>query len=196
MLAVDPESREPRTASRPIWHGCCISSLRRKKTAKNVGAKEPRRSDFLVTYWETEMMNTNSALVQMNRLRDELDRVFGVDTSAWTRAISHPPVNVWEDDNNLYLEAEVPGLVMDDLEIYVHDGDELSIKGVRREKEIHEGKWRRQERSYGEFSRSFKLAGDFDVENVSAELKHGLLTITLPKSEAVKPRKIEVRSSE
>ncbi len=141
-------------------------------------------------------MNTNSAVAQMNRLRDELDRVFGVDTSAWTRPVGHPPVNIWEDDNNLYLEVEVPGLVMDDLEIFVHDGDELSIKGVRRETEIGEGKWRRQERSRGEFSRAFKLSGDFDVDKVSAELKHGLLTVTLPKSEAVKPRKIEVKSSE
>ena len=140
------------------------------------------------------MMSSHSALAQMNRLRDELDRVFGVDTQQWARTTAFPPVNIWEDENGFYVEAELPGLSMDDLEIYIHDGDELSIKGVRKESEI-EGTWRRQERGHGEFSRTFKLSDVVDVQKVSAELNNGILTITLPKSEAVKPRKIEINAS-
>jgi HSP20 family protein len=138
------------------------------------------------------MMNTHSALAQMNRLRDELDHVFGADALHWARAVAHPPVNIWEDENGFYAEAELPGLSMEDLEIYIHEGDELTIKGVRKQAEI-EGTWRRHERVYGEFSRKFKLPDVIDVEKVSAELKDGILTIALPKIEAVKPKKIEVK---
>ena len=140
------------------------------------------------------MMSSHSAVAHMNRLRDELDRVFGIDTTQWTHA-AYPAVNIWEDDNGFYVEAELPGLSMDELEIYVHDGDELSIKGHREATEI-EGGWRVKERSEGDFSRTFKLPDTVDVAKVSAALKHGVLTVTLPKSEAVKPRKIEVRSAE
>ena len=139
-------------------------------------------------------MSTHSALAQMNRLRDELDRVFGVETPHWGRAAAYPPVNIWEDENGFYVEAELPGLSMDDLEIYIHDGDELSIKGERKLPEV-DGTWRRRERGHGEFSRTFKLSDVVDVAKVEAELNNGVLKITLPKSEAVKPRKIEVKVS-
>ena len=107
------------------------------------------------------MLNTHSALAQMNRLRDELDRAF--TTTNWTRADVFPPVNVWQDESSLYVEAELPGLKMDDLEIYIHDG-ELSIKGSRPKVELENAQWLRQERGHGEFSRTFKLNLDIDVE--------------------------------
>ena len=137
-------------------------------------------------------MNTHSALSQMNRFRDELDRVFGADAMQWARPVAYPLVNIWEDENGFFVQAEVPGLTMEDLEIYIHEGDELTIKGVRKQTEI-EGTWRRHERAFGEFERTFKLADVIDIEKVSAELKDGILKITLPKSEAVKPKKIEVK---
>ena len=140
------------------------------------------------------MMSSHSALAQMNRLRDELDRVFGVDPQSWAKPVAFPPVNIWEDDNGFYVEAELPGMSMDDLEIFINEGDELSIKGVRKLAEI-EGSWRRKERGHGEFSRAFKLSDAVDIEKVSAELKDGILTVSLPKSEAVKPKKIEVKVS-
>ena len=138
------------------------------------------------------MMTSHSAMAQMNRLRDEWDRMFGVESQSGAQAVAYPPVSIWEDDNGFYVEAELPGLSMDDLEIYINEGDELSIKGVRKLPEI-EGTWRRQERGHGEFSRRFKLSDAVDVQKVAAELKDGVLTITLPKSEAVKPRKVEIK---
>ena len=138
------------------------------------------------------MLNTNNAMVQMNRLRDELDRVFGLDSAAWNRPGAFPPVNVWEDENSFYLEAELPGMTIEDLEIFVHEGDQLTIKGVRVLPAMEGATLRRRERGHGEFSRTFKLESDVEVEAVSAELKHGVLTVTLPKSEKVKPRKIAI----
>ena len=138
------------------------------------------------------MLNTQSALAQMNRLRDELDRVFGLDNASWSRPGAYPPVNVWEDDNHFYLEAELPGMSVEDLEIYVNEGDQLSIKGNRKPSEIEGATLRRRERGYGEFHRTFKLDSDVDVQHVTADFKHGVLTVTLPKSESVKPRKIEI----
>lgn len=137
-------------------------------------------------------MNTHTAMAQMNRLRNELDRVFGMEPNGQARPVAYPPVNIWEDENGFYVEADLPGLSMDDIEIFLHDGDELSIKGVRQPTEI-DGVWRRRERGNGEFSRTFKLSDLVDVDKVSAELNHGVLTVSLPKSEAVKPRKIEVK---
>ena len=139
------------------------------------------------------MLNTHGALAQMNRFRDELDRVFGVEPVGWAKTSIFPPVNIWEDDNALYIEAELPGLKMEDLEIYLHEGNELSIKGNRPKAELESGSWLHQERSAGEFSRTFKLAVDIDVDKISAELDAGVLRVTLPKSEAVKPKKIEIK---
>ena len=138
------------------------------------------------------MISTHNALAQMNRLRDELDRVFGIDSASWNRPGAYPPVNVWEDENHFYLEAELPGMKIEDLEIYVHEGDQLSIKGTRKLSEMEGAKLRRRERGHGEFQRTFKLDSDVDVQNVSADFKNGVLTVTLPKSELIKPRKIEI----
>ena len=139
------------------------------------------------------MLNTYGALAQMNRFRDELDRVFGVDAASWVKPSPFPPVNIWEDENALYLEAELPGLTMEDLEIYLHEGNELSIKGRRPEREHEAGSWLHKERANGEFSRTFKLAVDIDVAKIAAELNAGVLTVTLPKSESIKPKKIEIK---
>lgn len=137
-------------------------------------------------------MLSDNAMAQMNRLRDELDRVFGLDGSNCSRPGSFPPVNVWEDENHFYLEAELPGLKIEDLEIYVHDGDQLSLKGKRTHSVVEGAKLLRRERGQGAFNRTFKLDGEVDVQGVVADFKDGVLTVTLPKSEANKPRKVEI----
>ena len=137
-------------------------------------------------------MISHNAFSQMNRFRNEIDRVFGVDSQALNRATALPPVNIWEDENGFYVEAEVPGVSMDELEIFVHEGDELSIKGTRGSAE-GERHWHYRERGVGEFERRIKLSDAVDVEQVAAELTNGVLTISLPKKEAIKPRQIEVK---
>jgi HSP20 family protein len=132
----------------------------------------------------------------MNRLHEEMNRLFGRYANG-SREFAHsnyPPLNLWEDDNNLYVEAELPGFQLDDLEMYVTGENQLSIKGRRKQPELENGAWHRQERGYGAFSRLMELPGAVDSEKVSAEFQNGVLTITLPKKEEAKPRRIEVKA--
>ena len=135
---------------------------------------------------------------ELNRMRDEMNRLFGHWDSGYPRRFGHgvyPALNLWEDDSHLYVEAELPGFELNDLEIYVTSGNQLSIKGERKRPEHEDGSWHRQERGYGKFSRSMELPSEVDSGQVSAEFKHGVLTVTLPKSEGVKPRRIEVKAN-
>ncbi len=134
---------------------------------------------------------------EMNRLNDEMNRLFGRYTNG-AREFStggYPPLNLWEDENNLYVEAELPGFNLDNLEMYVTGENQLSIKGERKQPELEAGMWHRQERGYGAFSRLMELPGAVDSDQVSAEFKNGVLTIKLPKKEEAKPRRIEVKAS-
>lgn len=135
---------------------------------------------------------------EMNRLRNEMDRLFGrygfQQQPRRFGASVFPPLNLWEDDDNLYIEAELPGFELDDLEIYVTGGNQLSIKGERKAPKLENGSWHRRERGFGSFSRVIELPSTVDNEHVTAEFKHGVLTITLAKSEQVKPRRIEVKA--
>jgi HSP20 family protein len=82
---------------------------------------------------------------------------------------------------------------MSDLEIFVH-GNQLSIKGERPEPPSESKTWHRQERGYGKFVRLVDLPFELDQDKVEAEFKNGVLTITLPKREESKPRRIEVKT--
>ena len=102
---------------------------------------------------------------------------------------------LWEDDNNLYVEAELPELELSDLEIFVNGDNQLSIKGERKQPERENGMWHRRERGHGSFSRMGELPQYVDSDKVTAEFKHGVLTITLPKRKEAKARRIEVKAS-
>jgi len=135
-------------------------------------------------------------LAELNRLRSEMDRLVGRYTgeggSSSPGAATYPLLNIWEDDDHLYAEAELPGFEMDDLEIYVVGGNQLSIAGERKPPELEGGAWHRQERGFGKFRRTIELPADVDSDKVSANFKYGVLTLTMPKSEEVKPRRIKV----
>ena len=102
-----------------------------------------------------------------------------------------PTLNVWDDDAKVYVEAELPGLKLDDLELYV-DGGELTVKGRRHDVREEGVSFHRRERGVGPFSRVIQLPVEVDPDNVGAMLRDGVLTITLPKAQAVLPRRIEV----
>jgi HSP20 family protein len=103
-----------------------------------------------------------------------------------------PALNVWEDEANYYAEAELPGYKLDELEIFVVK-NELTLKGERKAvEEAKDATFHRRERTEGVFSRILRLPTDVDAEKVHAKLKDGVLTITLPKAEATKPRKISI----
>jgi HSP20 family protein len=128
---------------------------------------------------------------EMNRLFDA--RFRGFNGGAFPRARVFPPLNVWEDGERLMVEAEAPGLDMNDVEVQVV-GNELTIKGERKPVEGRELTYHRQERGTGSFTRTVTLPIEVNAEKVEAVLKDGVLTIALPKAEAAKARKITVKT--
>jgi HSP20 family protein len=145
---------------------------------------------MLGTRWQPFAISSD-----LNRLQSEMERLFGrcgASTARRFSQIAYPMLNLWEEENQLRVEAELPGLALDDLEIYVDSDNHLTIKGERKQPELEGGKWLRQERGFGRFERTVELSQDVDAEKVTAELKLGVLTITLPKREQVKPRRIDV----
>jgi HSP20 family protein len=104
-----------------------------------------------------------------------------------------PAIDVYSDDANVVVTAELPGLKKDEVEVS-YDGGVLSIKGERKhEAEFKEEGYHRVERAYGAFHRAVRLPAEVDASKTAAEMKDGVLTITLPKAEQAKARKIEVK---
>ena len=103
-----------------------------------------------------------------------------------------PAVDIYEDENQLVLTAEIPGIDEKDIEIKIEDNT-LSIQGERKmEKETKEENYHRLERAYGSFYRSFTLPNYINQENIQAEHANGLLKITMSKKPELKPRKVKI----
>jgi len=142
-----------------------------------------------------------NGLVPLAQLRDEMDRLvtdfLGTSTTAparWgSRAQSFPALNVWEDGDAIYAEAEVPGLKQEDLEISVVGAD-LTIHGRRGGEGPEGATYHRQERGTGEFNRAVRLPVEVDAAKVEATLADGVLLIKLPKADSAKPHKIKVKT--
>ena len=127
------------------------------------------------------------------RLNSIFNDFVGPDTSS---ASFVPAVDVYEDPEKLVLKLEIPGVKQDDLDIRL-ENQTLVIRGERKfeapEQDGNGNKgYHRIERSYGNFVRSFGVPQTFDTEKISAAFKNGVLTVTLPKKEAAKPRQIKV----
>ena len=103
-----------------------------------------------------------------------------------------PALNIWEDEHAFHVEAEVPGMKLEDVEVTLFEG-ELSIRGERKNLPVEGAAYHRRERGAGSFGRTVRLPVALDAEKVQASMQDGILTITLPKAEAAKPRKISVQ---
>lgn len=128
-------------------------------------------------------------------LRRQIDQLFDAFAgfNGGTRAPAYPPVNIWEEGDTLYLEAELPGVKQEDLEISAI-GRELTLRGRRDGREGQDVSYHRQERGVGEFTRVLTLPVEVESDRIEAALKDGVLTLTMPKVEAAKARKIKVRA--
>ncbi|HTZ97073.1 MAG TPA: Hsp20/alpha crystallin family protein [Terriglobales bacterium] len=126
---------------------------------------------------------------RMNRLfRDSFD---GREESLTTSSFA-PAVDVYEDEHNVTLKIEVPGVDEKDIDVRV-ENHTLTVHGERKfEKEEKEENYRRVERQYGSFTRSFTLPNTVDTENVSANYEKGVLKIKLAKKAEAKPKQIKV----
>lgn len=124
---------------------------------------------------------------RLSNLQDELDRLFESPLRAWA-----PALDVREDKDNFIIRAELPGLKREDIEVSLQDGA-LVISGERTVEKVEEGvEVHRQERYYGKFQRALTLPEPVAADKVKADYKDGVLTVTLPKTEEAKPKKIDV----
>jgi HSP20 family protein len=118
-------------------------------------------------------------------LQEQIGQIVGTDAPGWT-----PPVDLYETSGAFVLTAELPGLNRNDIEIHAEES-RIVIRGERAGQVPCE-QYHRVERGHGRFSRAFLLPEPIDIEAVSADLKDGLLTVTLPKAGGRGARRVDV----
>jgi len=128
---------------------------------------------------------------RMNRLFTDYDRSYGEDYG-WRITRETPRTNLYDNGDKLEITAEVPGLLKENLNIKIQ-GNYLEVSGTRKADAPEGYKTHRAEREAGSFTRSFTLPCDIDVDKVEASLDNGILALTLPKAEEVKPKQVTVK---
>jgi HSP20 family protein len=133
------------------------------------------------------LVRSNTLWNDLAEVQNEFERLFrwgffdGVDTY-------YPPVNIAENDDAYIVQASVPGMSKDDISIEI-EGRQLKISG---EQKRVEADYLRADRARGRFERAFTFRRDVQPDKAEAVFKDGVLTVTLPKAEEAKPRKIEI----
>jgi HSP20 family protein len=134
--------------------------------------------------------NVNIFENEMNRL---FHKFFGNDLTD-THSNVFPPVNIYQDNANIYLTAELPGMETSDVTIDIEQ-DSIQIQGERKiENEGEKLYYHRREREGGTFSRKLTFRSKIDTNRVSAGLKDGILKVTMPKAQETQPKKIVVKT--
>lgn len=143
---------------------------------------------FVPGMWRME--NALGFLPEVQRLQRDMNRLFlGMPR---TIAQEYPAINVWSGKDDYVLTAELPGIDPAQLDISVV-GDRLTFSGSRVVEPLQEGEtYHRQEREGGRFSRTLQLPFQIEANKVTAKYEKGILTLTLPRAEAEKPRKIAI----
>lgn len=137
-----------------------------------------------------DLYGWRSPFSELERMRSDMERLAG--RFGRNNLGVFPTINLSEDNDNFYIRAELPGIDSENLDIQAA-GDSLSISGERKI-EVEEGvKYHRREREAGKFSRMIKFPKPCDTEKIDASLVNGILNLTIPKSEAAKPRQITVK---
>lgn len=130
-------------------------------------------------------------------LREAMDRLFEETMVRPWGTVARwegPAVDMYETDNAVVVKATLPGVDPKDVEISV-TGDTLTIRGeIKKEEKVQEERYIRRERYYGSFCRSFLLPTKVVADDAEAVFEHGVLTLTLPKAEEVKPKTIKVKT--
>ena len=126
---------------------------------------------------------------EMNRLVNGFTDQFSMPWPMGGRAL--PAANVWERDDAVLVEMEIPGVKQEHLDLTVVE-NELTVKVERPELEEGKATYHRRERPTGGFVRTLRLPTPVDASQVEAELRNGVLTVTLPKALSAKPHKIQV----
>jgi len=137
----------------------------------------------------------------LRTLQEEVNRLFtgnltrnfddeGIARGAWS-----PSVDIYENKEQIVLEAELPGMNRDDFDLSV-ENNVITLRGERHfEKKDESDNYHRVERAYGSFTRSFTLPNTVSADGATAEYKNGVLRVTLPKREETKARRIEIKAA-
>jgi HSP20 family protein len=147
----------------------------------------------LLTHWEPfrELSTMQDRINRMNRLFRESYSPEGPEEALSTTSFA-PPVDIYEDEHNITLKMEAPGIDEKDIDVRI-EGNTLNVRGERKlEKDEKEENYRRIERQYGCFTRSFTLPSSVDSAQVSAHFDKGVLKINLAKKVDAKPKQIKV----
>ena len=150
--------------------------------------------------WNRPELSTWPGFGRLTNLRDEIDRLFEAPLAEFARTSQllsgwSPALDVYEDKDNVYVRAELPGMQREEIDLSLHNGS-LSISGERKsEEKFKDAEVYRGERFFGRFQRTVTLPTAIAVEKVKAEYKDGILTVTLPKTEEAKPKHIDVSVS-
>ncbi len=133
---------------------------------------------------------------EMERLQREMNRFLDGNASdglSWSP--NFPAINIWSNDEGAVLTAEVPGIEPEDIDVSIV-GQTVSIAGSREADQVGDNThYHRQERQQGKFARSFELPFNIDANAVKATFEKGILSVTLPRTEAEKPKKILVKTA-
>lgn len=145
--------------------------------------------------WGLRTWRPSTDIEELERRFDEMmGRPFA---SLWRRSAVErgwmPPIEMYEKDDHFMVRAELPGMKKEDIDISVV-GDTLTIKGERKaEEEVKEDDYYVCERSYGSFQRSLTFPTAVDTKSIEAKFSDGILEVSLPKSQEVKPKKVEIK---
>lgn len=155
---------------------------------------------FSLTRWQRPAFAGWSGLERLTDLREEIDRLFEAPLAELTQSSQWlsgwtPAIDLFEDKDSFYVHVELPGMKKEEIELSLHEGC-LSVSGERKfGKKSEETDVYRTERFFGRFQRTVSLPAQVKADNVKAQYKDGILTVTLPKAEEAKPKQIEVSVS-
>jgi HSP20 family protein len=157
-----------------------------------------------LTRWQRPDFSVLSPFRRVASLRDDLDSLFNLALSQLTGVNGEngrespllegwsPVVDVYEDKDNLFVKAELPGLKKEDIGISLHNGY-LALSGERKqEQKLQDADVYRSERWVGHFHRTISLPCRVETEKIKATYNEGVLTVTLPKAEEAKPKQIPI----
>jgi HSP20 family protein len=128
----------------------------------------------------------------LRQLQSEMDRLM---SQTYPRSVDYPPINVWSNEDEVVVQAELPGYAAADIDISVVQNT-LTLRGERQPEGLKDGEtYHRRERQVGSFVRTVELPFEVDNSAVDAEYVAGILMVRLPRAEAHKPKKIAVKAS-
>jgi len=153
-----------------------------------------------LTRWQRPELSTWPGFGRLTNLREEIDRLFEMPLAELARSSQllsgwTPAFDVYEDKDNVFVRAELPGMRKEDIDLSLHNGS-LSVSGERKgEEKLTEAEVYRSERFFGRFQRTITLPTPVAVDKIKAQYKDGILSVTLPKAEEAKPKHIDVNVS-